>query len=201
MLLAAAAPEEHAVDGGSRGAGQERELAERRKRHARLAPVWTGERERRRQRVVHGPLVVPRFPDAVTARVRGSIRDQRMDVVTLEAVATLEERELDDESDADDHAAEALHELDGRARCTARREDVVEDHDTAAARNRVPVGLKRVGAVLELVGGLDRLARQLPGLARSDEPRVELVRERAAEDESARLGAEHVVRLLRARPL
>src|SRR5437868_2818194 len=59
---------------------------------------------------------------------------------------------------------------------------------------RVGVQLERVEAVLERVLDADGVPRQLAGLARRHERAAEPVRERAAEDEAARLGAEDHVR-------
>ena len=59
--------------------------------------------------------------------------------------------------------------------------------------------LEAVGAVLELVGRLDRLPRQLARLAGRHEAAAEPVGEGAAEDEAARLGAEDHVGLERPR--
>src|SRR3989338_7744579 len=50
-----------------------------------------------------------------------------------------------------------------------------------------------VPPVLELVLALDGLARELAELAHRHEPRVELMRERTAEDEAARLYPDHHV--------
>ena len=75
------------------------------------------------------------------------------------------------------------------------------DQDTRAARERVGVHLQRVDAVLEDVLGRDGVVRQLARLARRDEAGAELARERAAEDEAARLGGDDEVDAARARPL
>jgi len=63
------------------------------------------------------------------------------------------------------------------------------------------VQLERVLAVLQRVGGADRLPRQLPGAARGDEAAVQLVGEHGAEDEASCLRAEDHVRPARLRPL
>ena len=64
-------------------------------------------------------------------------------------------------------------------------------------RDRVRVELERVEAVLELVLGADRVPGQLAGLPRGHEAAAEPVRQRAAEDEAARLCAEDHVGLQR----
>ena len=55
-------------------------------------------------------------------------------------------------------------------------------------------------AVLEDVLGRDRVVRQLARLARGDEAGAELARQRAAEDEAARLGRDHEVDVARRAP-
>ncbi len=73
--------------------------------------------------------------------------------------------------------------------------------DARSLRDRVAVHLQAVRPVLERVRRLDRLARELAGLARRDEARAERIRERRAEDEPARLGTEDELRLARSRPV
>ena len=112
-----------------------------------------------------------------------------------------EERQLDHEERADDLATEAFDELDLRLRRSARREHVVQDDHPCALLERIGVDLERVAAVLELVGRTDLLPGELAGLAGRHEAAAELVRERAAEDEAARLRAEDHVRPTRPRPV
>ena len=69
------------------------------------------------------------------------------------------------------------------------------DEHARPVRDRVRVQLERVEAVLERVLGADRAPRELPGLARRDEAAAEPVGERRAEDEAARLRAQHEVGL------
>ena len=97
--------------------------------------------------------------------------------------------------------SEALDELDLRPSRSTRREHVVEDDDPRTLGDCVAVHLQAVGAVLERVRRLDGLTRQLSGLPRRDEAGPELVRERRAEDEPARLGTEDEVGLARPRPV
>ena len=63
------------------------------------------------------------------------------------------------------------------------------------------VHLEPVGAVLELIGRLDRLPGSLPGLRARHEAAAEVVRQRATEDEAPRLGPEDDVGPPRPRPL
>ena len=124
-----------------------------------------------------------------------------MHVVALEAVATVQERQLEHECDADHAPAETLDELDLGPRGPAGCEHVVEHDDPGAGRYGVAVNVETVGPVLERVGRLEGLARQLSGLAGGDETRAELVGERGSEDESASFCAEDEIRLSRARPV
>ena len=55
------------------------------------------------------------------------------------------------------------------------------------------MNLERVLAVLEVVGLLDRLRRQLPRLADRNESSADALRHRGAEDEAAALDADHGV--------
>ena len=74
------------------------------------------------------------------------------------------------------------------------------EHARARA-DRVLVQLQARLAVLERVLDADRPPRQLPRLARGDEPCAELVSERPAEDEPPRLRAEDELRRARSCPL
>ena len=95
----------------------------------------------------------------------------------------------------DDDAAQLLDEPGDRFHGAAGGEHVVVDQDARAVPIRVGVQLERVLAVLEAVGRADRLGRQLPGPPGRDEAAADLARDRRAEDEPARLGAENEVRL------
>ena len=64
---------------------------------------------------------------------------------------------------------------------------------SAVGGDGVGVGLEGVGAVLELVGGGDGLARQLVGLAGEDQALSGAVGEGGAEDEAAGFGGEDAV--------
>ena len=116
--------------------------------------------------------------------------------VRLEDRPAVQERELDHERVGDHLAALPRHELGGGLRGPARREDVVDDDDARAGPDRVLVHLELGDAVLGLVGDLVALGRQLPGLSRGDEARVEPRGERAAEDEAAGLDADDDVDVL-----
>ena len=88
-----------------------------------------------------------------------------MDLAAVEAVAAVEESELDEEREAHDLAAEPLDEAEGRRGRAAGREDVVDDEHLLAGRDRVAVDLEQVGAVLELVLLALDLPRELARLA------------------------------------
>src|SRR5262245_50715285 len=94
-----------------------------------------------------------------------SVLDDAGDAATFEAVAPLEEVELDEERQADDLALQPLDELDRALDGAARREEVVDDEDLLPGRDGVAVDLERVRAVLEGVLDGDRLGRQLAELA------------------------------------
>ena len=104
-----------------------------------------------------------------------------------EAVAALEEVELDEEAQPDDLALEPLDELDRALDRAAGGQQVVDDQDALAGGDGVAVDLEGVRAVLERVLDGDRLGRELAELADRHEAGVELVGHRRAEDEPARL--------------
>src|SRR6266545_5342949 len=131
---------------------------------------------------------------------RESVLDQRVEVVAGQPLAAAEEGQLDDEADAADLPPELLDEAADRFHGPARREHVVVDEHPRALRDQVRMQLERVRAVLELVRRADRLRRQLAGAARGNEAATDLARDRRAEDEAARLGAEDQVRLPFGRP-
>ena len=83
-------------------------------------------------------------------------------------------------------------EPSGRARRAAGGEHVVYDQRPRPGRQRVAVGLERVGPVLQRVRFADAFPRQLAGLPRRYEPRAERGRHGAAQDEAAGLDADHV---------
>src|SRR5437588_7773062 len=90
------------------------------------------------------------------------IVDERVLIHAGKPFSAAEERQLDDEAGADDHAAELLDEALDRLDRPARREHVVVDHDPRALRDQLRMQLEGVLAVLEHVARADRLGRQLP---------------------------------------
>src|SRR5436190_12252204 len=124
-----------------------------------------------------------------------------VNVVLLEMLAALEERQLDHERDADDLPSELPGEVADRLGCAACCKDVVVNEDSLSCRDCVRMELQGVLAVFERVRGAHGLPGQLPGPSRGHEPAPELVGEHRAEDEPARLGAEDHVRLARLDPV
>src|SRR6266542_6466697 len=113
-----------------------------------------------------------------------------MQVVLRKPLATLQERQLDDEAAADDLPAEHLHKLlADRLDRPPGAKDVVVDQDACAPRDHVRMELERVLPVLERIGRADGLRRKLSRTPRRDEPAADLPRDRGTEDEAARLGA------------
>src|SRR5258708_8912270 len=96
---------------------------------------------------------------------RESVSNERVHVGAVEALAAVEERQLDDEARADDHSAELLDELLDPLDGAAGREHVVVDDHLRAVRDQVRVQLDRVLAVLDRAGYPDRPGRQLPRAA------------------------------------
>src|SRR5262249_47706843 len=113
-----------------------------------------------------------------------------------DALAAAEEVELDDEREPRDVAALLLRERGRGAGRAAGGEQIVHDEDLRAGLDRLDVHLELGLAVLELVGHAVGLVRELAGLAHRDEARVQPRRERAAEDEAARLDAHDDVDVL-----
>src|SRR2546428_11245707 len=121
------------------------------------------------------------------------IDDERMERVLLQLVAAVEKREFDHERHAHDVATELI---DQSQRCRHRAagcEQVVHGEHALPGLDRILVDRERVAAILELVLHLDGLARELAELANGNESRVQLMGERAADDEASRLDSDHHV--------
>src|SRR4051794_3306396 len=136
VFVTAVAVELHAEDGRMRSTGELLDAPEGREQHVRLAPYRTGERVATREGVVHAH-VVETTPD-------GSVRDQREEVVLLEAPAAAEEGKLDHEVDADHRAAQLLDEAGDRLHRPTGCEHIVVDDDAGASSDRVGRDLERV---------------------------------------------------------
>src|SRR5881296_2412812 len=124
------------------------------------------------------------------------VDDEGMEREALELVAAVEEGELDQERHADDVAPELLDQPERRGHRAARGEQVIDGEYALPRLDRVLVDGERVAPVLELVLDLDGLARELTELPHGDETRAQLVGERPAEDEPARLDGDHDVHAL-----
>src|SRR5919108_2528598 len=111
-----------------------------------------------------------------------------------ELLPPVQERQLENEGRADDFAAELLDELADRLDGPARGEHVVVYEHPCPRTDRVRMHLERVLTVLERIGRAHDLRRKLPGAAGRNEAAADLGRDRRAEDEPARLGAEYEVR-------
>src|SRR2546430_3717937 len=130
------------------------------------------------------------------------VDDEGMERKGPELVATVEEGELDQERHADDVPPELLDQAERRGHRAARGEQVVDGEHALPRLDRVLVDGERVAPVLELVLDLDGLARELAELPYGDETRAQLVGERPAEDEPARLDGDddvHALLLIAAR--
>src|SRR5262245_42219112 len=110
-----------------------------------------------------------------------------------QAPAAAEIGQVDDEAAADHLAAGLLDQVERGDGGAARRDQIVDEQDLLARRDGVGVDLDAVRAVLERVVLAERVPGELAALAHGHEAGLELVRDRAAEDESARLDAGHLV--------
>src|SRR5262244_3586794 len=154
------------------------------------------------------PWTIYRWWRDVTAGLRGRdaseastpllVSDQGLDAVTLQALPPLQEGQLDEEVAGDHNPSEPLDQAERGGHGAAGREQVVHDEHALAAADGVLVDGEHVTAVFELVLLLDHRARELALLPHGHETRAELLRQRAAEDEAARLHADHDVDLGRA---
>src|SRR5580700_3618106 len=102
-------------------------------------------------------------------------------------------RQIDDEAGRQNIGADLLEELAGRFRGAAGGDEIV-DH-AHALKHRVLVHFHFVDAVFERIADAHPLERQLALLADRHEAGRDLVRNRAAEDEAARLDAGDLVDL------
>ena len=109
--------------------------------------------------------------------------------------AAAEIRQVDDEAGGDDVGADLAQQLDRRLRRAAGGDQIVDQDHLLAGRDAVLVHLHLVQPVFEAVGDAHRLVRQLALLADRHEAGRKLVRDRAAEDEAARLDAGDLVDL------
>ncbi len=102
---------------------------------------------------------------------------------------------IDDERTEHDLGAGALEKPDRRRRGAAGRNKVIDDKDLFAFGHGVYVNLNLIDAVFEFVALADRLVGKLALLADRHEPDRQLMGDRAAENETARLDAGDLVDL------
>src|SRR5699024_3087299 len=128
----------------------------------------------------------------------GSVLDlpDRRDLRAGQPVTAPEADELDEERGAEHVDVEASGELQRGRRGPAGGQEVVDHQHTGSRREGVLRDLDPRAAVLEVVGQPGGLSRQLPGLAHGDEAGADLVGQRGAEHEAARLGADDDVDVL-----
>ncbi len=110
-------------------------------------------------------------------------------------VGAAERRQIDDEAGSGDIGADLLEELDGGLRGAAGGDQIVDQDHSLAANERILVHFHLVDAVFERIADADPLERQLAFLADRHESARHLMRNRAAEDEAARLDAGNLVDL------
>ena len=123
--------------------------------------------------------------------------EQAEDVVLREAVAALQEVQLDGEGQSGDFAAQLLHELDGGFHRAAGSQQVIDQHYALSGLNGVQVNLQRVGAVLQIIGHARDGRGQFVRLAHGHKAGVEPVGQGGAKDKAAGLDAEDEVDLAR----
>src|SRR6185503_8341099 len=120
----------------------------------------------------------------------------RVNVLSSQFRAAVQEVQLDQKRDADDLAARFSGEIDRGLRRPAGRQHVVDDQDAFLRGARVLVNLERILAVLEAVGLLVRRAGQLAGLAHRHEAAAERGGDGGAENEAPALDADHLIDVL-----
>src|SRR5215467_12288645 len=123
------------------------------------------------------------------------VSDQGLDAVTLQALPSLQKGQLDEEVAGDHNPSKPLDQPQRGRHGTAGREQVIHDEHALALADGVLMDGEHVAPVLELVFLLDHGARELALLPHGHETGPELLRQRAPEDEAARLHADHYVDL------
>src|SRR5262245_6897915 len=171
----------------------------------RLVSALSGSRLLRSWRMAEGPAtgalassartgaavatMAPSSPAArtVDALIGLIVPDQGLDRIATKSIPALEEPELDQEGGPHHLASQPLHEPQGGRHGAPRGQEIVDHQYRLAGLDGVLVDREDVAPVLELVLLLDGRARQLAPLAHGDKARLELVGQRPAEDEAARL--------------
>src|SRR5581483_5530276 len=126
-----------------------------------------------------------------------SIHYQRTNRQLLQLLAPAQKTQLDQESDFTDFASELLDQGRGRGSRATRRQQVIDQKDTAAGFEGVDVHSHRGGAVFQSVILFVSLIGQLAFLSHGNEPGLELVRRRGGKDKAARVDAHHRVDVAR----
>src|SRR4051812_23305701 len=96
--------------------------------------------------------------------VAALVPDERVNVEALQALARVEERELDDGGDAEQRRVQPSNQSGGSGGSAARCEHVVDEQDLVGRADGVVMNLQDVRAVLEHVLMPSRRPRQLPRL-------------------------------------
>src|SRR5205807_5805499 len=93
---------------------------------------------------------------SLTLSYSPSVLDQAANLVALESIPAVEEPQLHEVDEADDLAAEHVHQLGGRGGGAAGGEQVVRDQDALARRDGVLLHLDSVRPVLQRILRADR---------------------------------------------
>ena len=109
-----------------------------------------------------------------------------------ELLPAVQDADLQQERPAHELRLQRAREPSRRSRRPAGGEHIVHDQRARARRQRIAMGLERIGPVLQRVRFADAFPGQLAGLPRRYEPRAERGRHRPAQDEPAGLDADHV---------
>ena len=107
-----------------------------------------------------------------------------------ECLARVQELELEDAAKAGNGGAGLLNELSGGADGATGGDEVVHEQHLVTGLEGIGMDLDRIGAVFELIGLGNRLARELAGLACGNETGAERDGHGGAHEEPARLGTD-----------
>ena len=110
------------------------------------------------------------------------IPNQRVRAVSVEALAAVQERELDDENAAGNYGVALGYEVCTRSQGAARCEQIIDENHSLARLDCVDVHLYRIRSVLERVLDPVGRVRKLSGLTDRNKPYPESVRESRAEN-------------------
>jgi hypothetical protein len=122
--------------------------------------------------------------------------DHRNDVDAGELLAASQVSQLDEKSDADDHAAHFPDQLDGGGHSSPRREKVIDQENALPLGDGVLVDGESTRPVFELVLQLVDVGWEFPRLTHGNEPRRQQEGKRRPQNEAAGLDADDLVDLL-----